>query len=244
MESSPQSDGGAKVAAAPRGGRCSQAGLGPEQVTGEPDTKVAGDQITAWASATPDDADEWLEVEFAAATKIESVQIHETYNPGAVHKVTGYDDKGKEVDLWEGKDPTDPKEEMGVSEIPLKGKLTTKRLRIYLKSKEVPGWNEIDAVGIKDAAGKQQWATKATASSTYGAGFGGFAFGRLRRTSRDPSSCRPSRAFARQRSRVPSRASVSPIRATPDRQAGKGIGRREEVAGRDSQAPGKRQIAS
>ena len=148
---------------------------GPEQALGEPDTKVAGDITTAWASSTPDGADEWLELEYAEAAKIETVQIFETYNPGAVYKVTGFNDAGKEEDLWEGKDPTDPKKEMGTSEIPVKGKLKTKRIRVYLKSKEFAGYNEIDAVGVKDAAGKVQWAIRATASTSFAErGFGGF----------------------------------------------------------------------
>ena len=147
---------------------------GAEQATGEPDTPRAGDQATAWASATPDGADEWLELEYDEALKIETVKVHETFNPGALYKVTGFNEAGKEEDLWEGKDPTDAKEEKGVSEIPVKGKLKTKRIRIYLKSKDVVGWNEIDAVAIKDADGKQLLATKAKASSDYGAAFGGF----------------------------------------------------------------------
>jgi hypothetical protein len=149
------------------GGGKGKRAWGPEQATGEPDTKVAGDISTAWASSTPDGADEWLDLEYAEAVKIASVQIFETYNPGAVYKVTGFNEPGGEEILWEGKDPTDPKKDLGTSEIPVKGKLITKRIRIYLKSKEFPGYNEIDAVSIKDADGKVQWATKATASTTF-----------------------------------------------------------------------------
>lgn len=102
------------------------------------------------------------------------MQIYETYNPGAVYKVTGFNEPGGEEILWEGKDPTDPKKEMGTSEIKVKGMLFTKRIRVYLKSKEFAGYNEIDAVGIKDVDGKVQWAINAKASSTYAErGFGG-----------------------------------------------------------------------
>src|SRR4051812_16997111 len=55
----------ASAAAIEPAGRAKR-GWGPEQVTGEPDTPAAGDQTTAWASATPDGADEWLELEYAA----------------------------------------------------------------------------------------------------------------------------------------------------------------------------------
>jgi hypothetical protein len=47
------------------------------------------------------------------------------------------------------------------------GEFKTNKVKLYLKSTEVPGWNEIDAVGLLDAAGKLQWATKAEASSSY-----------------------------------------------------------------------------
>src|SRR5947209_17539718 len=51
---------------------------GPEQVTGEPDTKQAGDFPTAWASQTPDDQDEWLLLEYAEAVVPTAVRVHET----------------------------------------------------------------------------------------------------------------------------------------------------------------------
>ena len=41
------------------------------------------------------------------------------------------------------------------------------RIRIYLDSPKVPGWNEIDAVGLVDEKGTTHWAASARASSTY-----------------------------------------------------------------------------
>lgn len=140
---------------------------GPEQATGAPDTPGAGDIQTAWASRSADGQDEWLELEYAEAVEPAAVVIHETYNPGAVYKVTAYTKTGMEALLWEGRDPTDRTAARGVSTVVAGVKLKTKRIRIYLKSKEVPGWNEIDAVGLKDAKGNIQWAKKAKASSTY-----------------------------------------------------------------------------
>ena len=138
------------------------------QATGKPDTPGAGDIETAWASATPDGDDEWLELEYAAEIEPVEVHVHETFNPGAVYQVSGFTSSGMEAPLWKGTDPTPRTAARGVSEIPIDSKLKTKRIRIYLDSKEVAGWNEIDAVGLKDADGKMHWAVKATASSTYG----------------------------------------------------------------------------
>jgi hypothetical protein len=138
---------------------------GPEQATGEPDTKSAGDIRTAWASKTPDAQDEWLELDYAEALTPAAVKVYETYNPGALHKVC--DSGGKEIVVWEGDDPTPSTTNMGVSEIAFTSNVKAKRVKLYLKSKEVKGWNEIDAVGLVDTDGTMHWAVSATASSTY-----------------------------------------------------------------------------
>jgi hypothetical protein len=140
---------------------------GEEQATGAPNTDIAGDRPTAWASASPDGEDEWLELTYAEEVAPVAVMVYETYNPGALYRVCGFTGSGMEAELWSGEDPTPRSESMGVSEVKIETKFKTKRVRIYLKSKEVPGWNEIDAVGLKDADGKMHWAVSATASSCY-----------------------------------------------------------------------------
>jgi len=140
---------------------------GPEQATGEPDTFQAGDIRTAWASLTPDDQKEWLLLEYAEAVVPAVVKIYETHNPGAVHKVTVFAPDGSEIPVWSGDDPTPPDKPMGVSEIPIKTNVKTNRVKVYIDSPSVPGWNEIDAVGLVDGTGKTHWAVTVTASSTY-----------------------------------------------------------------------------
>jgi beta-lactamase regulating signal transducer with metallopeptidase domain len=140
---------------------------GPEQATGAPDTDGAGDLQTAWASRTPDGQDEWLLLEYAEPVVPREVHVYETYNPGALYRVTVFRLDGTEVEVWKGKDPTPVGSDRGVSKIPVKVNFKTNRIKIYLASKDVPGWNEIDAVGVVDAAGKTHWAKSAHASSTY-----------------------------------------------------------------------------
>jgi hypothetical protein len=140
---------------------------GPEQATGPPDTPNAGDQATAWASLTADGQDEWLLLEYAEPLVPTAVLIHETFCPGAVSRVTVFNLAGEEVDVWKGKDPTAAGTPMGVSEIPFKVRFKTNRVKIYLDSKNVLGFNEIDAVGLRDSAGKTHWAASADASSSY-----------------------------------------------------------------------------
>lgn len=145
---------------------------GCEQASGPPDTLGAGDIVTAWASATQDGQDEWLELTYDAAVKPVEVHVVETYNPGALFKVTAVTESGMEAVLWKGQDPTpkDAAERRGTSIVKVTAALKTNRIRIHLASKDVPGWNEIDAVGIRDKAGKMHWAKSVTASSNYAGG--------------------------------------------------------------------------
>jgi hypothetical protein len=140
---------------------------GPEQATGEPDTNASGDIVTAWASQTPDGQEEWLLLEYAEPIVPTAVLVYETYNPGALVRVTAFKLDGEEVELWKGQDPTTPDNAMGTSEIPVKANFKTKRIKLYLDSPNVPGWNEIDAVGVRDKAKKMHWAVAAEASTTY-----------------------------------------------------------------------------
>jgi len=140
---------------------------GPEQATGEPDTPGAGDLQTAWASLTPDGQDEWLLLEYAEPVVPSAVLVHETFCPGALYRVTAFRLDGEEVEVWRGKDPTPAGSPRGVSEVNIKPRFKTNRIKIHLNSKEVPGYNEIDAVGLRDTSGKMHWATAATASTSY-----------------------------------------------------------------------------
>lgn len=138
------------------------------QACGPPNTPAAGDQITAWAPSSTDAAIEWLELDFAAAVVPASVQVVATYNPGGLFKVEVYGEDGSKVTAWEGVDPTPVGSGMGTSDVPLKIDFPTRKVRIWIDSPKVPGWNEIDAVGLVDKSGNVQWAVKAKASTYYG----------------------------------------------------------------------------
>lgn len=138
---------------------------GPEQAAGEPDTFQAGDISTAWASREPDGGEEWLQLEYEKSVDIAEVRVRETHNPGAIFKVTAFLANGTEVTLWEGVEPkAEPPVEMSF-QVP--ESVNAKSVKVYLDTKRVPGWNEIDAVQVIGRDGSQQWAREATASSTY-----------------------------------------------------------------------------
>jgi hypothetical protein len=138
---------------------------GPEQATGAPDTPNAGDLPTAWAPLRPNAGVEWLQVGFQRPVEIAEVRIRETCNPGAVSKVVALVDNGQERVLWEGEDPTDTAPTDFV--VKPKDRATANRIKIYLRTTRRSGWAEIDAVELVGADGSRQWASTASASSTY-----------------------------------------------------------------------------
>jgi hypothetical protein len=108
-----------------------------------------------------------LELEYDQSFKPTGVIVHETFHPGALNRITMFQSNTEETDAWRGTDPTPRSAEHGVSIVPVTVPFETNKIRLYLASKEVPGWNEIDAVGLIDGRGKTHWAVHATASSTY-----------------------------------------------------------------------------
>jgi len=138
------------------------------QAVGPPDTPGAGDIVTAWASATTDSQKEWLILEYEKPVIATQIDVHESYNPGALERVSIFNDAGEEVTVWQGADPTAPGSLRGVSSVPVSVNFKTSRVKIYLDSPRVPGWNEIDTVGLEDNAGNTFWPINASASSSYG----------------------------------------------------------------------------
>lgn len=153
---------------------CSSSGYAndwaPLQATGPANTHDYGDRVTAWASATEDEQAEWLVLEFADAVQPATLRVFETYNPGALRQVTALDAQGQETTLWQGIDPLQGSTTLGVAELALKSTGKVQRLKLYLASDQVAGWNEIDAVELVAADGQRQWASQASASSYFGAG--------------------------------------------------------------------------
>jgi hypothetical protein len=136
-------------------------------VLGAPDTTQAGDVVTAWASASPDGQAEWLVLEYAQAVVPSAIFVYETFNPGALVKASVFNEDGIEEVVWSGSDPTPPAKKKGLSAVPVKVDYKVRRIKLYLDSPRIAGWNEIDAVGLRDSLGDTQWAVAVEASSTY-----------------------------------------------------------------------------
>ena len=118
------------------------------QATGEPNTPLAGDYPTAWASKEADGGDETLELSYEATVSPLAIRIYETNAPGAVVKIEAFDAESEEwAVLWEGSDPTDAYSRVFSPELE-QIDFATNRIRLTLDSANVSGWNEIDAVEL------------------------------------------------------------------------------------------------
>ena len=166
-----------------------------DQAAGAPDTIRQGDERTAWASASQDDQPEWLELQYPQPIRAIEIHIYESYNPGGVEKVTLFDEAGREIVSWEGKDPARPGTAVAVAKLPLSANVRTQRAKIYINSPAVAGWNEIDAVGLVDAEGNIHWAKRVHASSTYHTGAQPVTAGATPRVPRWTGLSQPTRLF-------------------------------------------------
>src|SRR5262249_1491517 len=111
---------------------------------------------------------EWLELEYDQSVVPTAILVHETFNPRALKKITHVGFLGHETTFWEGTDPTPTTAGRGVSRVPISTRFKTRHIKIYLASAAVPGWNEIDAVGIEYGNKQVIWASSASASTTFG----------------------------------------------------------------------------
>jgi hypothetical protein len=135
------------------------------QATGAPDTPIAGDHATAWASKQGDMGEVTLDLDFATPVLADEVRVRETFNPGAIVRILAFErGRGWET-LWEGV--------AAVEEAPRwfapplrRAAFATGTIRLVLDTDRVAGWNEVDAVELV-GDGRRQWATAARASSSY-----------------------------------------------------------------------------
>jgi hypothetical protein len=140
----------------------------PQRAAGPPDTKQMGDIPSAWASDTPDGQAEWLEMDYAQPILAQRILIYETNAPGALVRISTADDKTQPIDLWRGSDPARPNADgIAVADIAISPSAPISRIRLHLDSVRVSGWNEIDAVELVGKDGTRQWASSATASSSF-----------------------------------------------------------------------------
>jgi len=140
---------------------------GPEAACGPPDTPQPGDSGSAWAMNERDAKDEWLLLEYERPVRATAIEVHETFNPGALEAVSILTPQGEVLELWRNRDVKAAEEKGRVLQIDLPLGFEVERVLLQFASDAVPDWNEIDAVGLRDDKGKLHWASRAEGSSTY-----------------------------------------------------------------------------
>ena len=125
-------------------------GWSAAQALGQPDTyPLYGDFQWAWATAVTDDPNEYLELGFDPPAPVSSVSIYETFNPGAVSKVSVRNpNTGLWVQVWSGVAAPAPAVARIFTVTFPQTSFPVDAVRLDLDSQLVPDWNEIDAVRI------------------------------------------------------------------------------------------------
>jgi hypothetical protein len=135
------------------------------QLIGRPDAQPGREDRLAWSSATPDGQSEWIEVSYEKPVEAVAVMISESFNPGAIGSVQVFDGTGKWQWVLEGRTARPVDKDHQITMLPLSTERPVTKVRITIESVPVPGYNQIDAVGLLDKKGQMHWATSATASS-------------------------------------------------------------------------------
>ncbi len=119
------------------------------QATGAPDTFECGDITTAWAGASAT-SDEILALEFDQEVIPTQVNIHQTYNPGAIVKVELSNTlTGETIEIAKSADPPGNTACPGVFTLDISDIQTpVNGVIIYLDQSITGNWNEIDAVEL------------------------------------------------------------------------------------------------
>ena len=123
-----------------------------QQVLGKPNKcPASGDSPCAWFGKTDGifgGKEEHIKVGYKKPMQIQQVAIAENYNPGAVEKVILYDTKDVPHTVYHGEAAPTGQQSRVMSVTFLKTEYKVKAVEIFLQCGKVPGFNEIDAIGI------------------------------------------------------------------------------------------------
>ena len=138
------------------------------QATGAPDGGV-GESSLAWAPATADAGEEWLQLAYDQAVETASIDIVFTQIPDALAAV----DFGAGPVLLDALDVSRAETADGapIVRIALAEPVRLSGLVLHLETAQTPGWPQIDAVALVAPRGEPVWADHARAgTSAYMAG--------------------------------------------------------------------------
>ena len=124
------------------------------QVIGSPSVKTEfGSTPTAWAPLEKRSINgEFIHVEYSNPIKLKTIYINETSSPGSISKIIAYDERFDEHEIYLNEKLNFIVEESRLLTIELKTKTNfkVKQLKIFLDTKKVPGYNQIESIGISE----------------------------------------------------------------------------------------------
>lgn len=111
-----------------------------------------GASTCAWAADRPDDPNgAMIAVGFAEPQQVQQILIHENYHAGAIQRITLRDINRKLYVVYENDNPTAAREEQRLFKLKIdRTDYDVDAIRIELATAAVPGFNQIDAIGIAD----------------------------------------------------------------------------------------------
>jgi outer membrane protein OmpA-like peptidoglycan-associated protein len=126
---------------------------GAQQILGRPSKLPAvGSSACAWQPATEASlTEEWIKVGYEKPMKIKQIAVAENSNAGCITRIYGYDANDREFLLYTNTKDTMPSPGRMLN-IQLKPTtFAVAALKIMLNTRRIPGWNQLDAVGISDS---------------------------------------------------------------------------------------------
>jgi outer membrane protein OmpA-like peptidoglycan-associated protein len=136
------------------------------QVLGKPNVlPVGGDAYTAWAVKEKDgkeaDKDAYIRVAFDTPARTQQIAIAESFNPGAITKVTLYGTNNEMLVVYEKPAASlSVKSRMFNIILPQATEFYVKEVEIRLDPLAVIGSNQIDAIGISESRDSVKWGIK------------------------------------------------------------------------------------
>ena len=121
-----------------------------KQILGEPNKLPDfGNSRCAWSPSEAESRnEEWIKVGFEKSVPLKQVAIAENFNPGAIARVYAYDENGKEFLIWDKKPVSIPERGRMLRIFPEQKNIVANAVKVVLQPDLVPGFNQIDAIGI------------------------------------------------------------------------------------------------
>ncbi len=124
-----------------------------QQILGKPNKLPAiGSSPCAWSPAKQNRGTEWIEVEFERAQFVQQVVIGESFNSGCIVKVEAIGSEGETIIVYEAGKHGASRTADGLFHVYMqKTAFKIKRVRVTLDTRQVIGWNHLDAIAISDS---------------------------------------------------------------------------------------------